>query len=245
MSTKIILDACLNHNGDIRNVNQMILKAKESGADYIKFQMVNSKELNKNWDNYYENLKYYEENELSRYMYYDIIEKCKSVGINCLFTVFSLDSAKKLLDMNQKEVKIASPDADNWELVLFCVLNFERVFVSTGMIDTRNLIRLKQLLRPRDVLFYCISKYPTKPSDIDYDKMALYDGFSDHTETIESAKKAIDLGLQWVERHFTLGKFLPGRDHKLSSTPDEVKELCDHRDYVAKCEAYKRRWTNE
>ena len=39
-TTKIILDACLNHNGDIRNVNQMILKAKESGADYIKFQMI-------------------------------------------------------------------------------------------------------------------------------------------------------------------------------------------------------------
>lgn len=243
--TNIILDACGNHNGDMKMIEKMIKEAKLAGADYIKFQLFNAEELNKDWENYEENYKYYSGIQLDMTMCTRIIQLCNENGIKPLFTAFSMNMARTLHSMGQREVKIASPDADNWELVLFCVLNFERVFVSAGMIDTKNLIRLKQLLRPRDVLFYCISKYPTKPSDIDYDKMALYDGFSDHTETIDSAKKAIDLGLQWVERHFTLGKFLPGRDHKLSSTPDEVKELCDHRDYVAKCEAYKRRWTNE
>lgn len=242
--TNIILDACGNHNGDIKLIEKMIIDAKEIGADYIKFQLFNAEELNKEWENYEINYKYYSKLQLDATMANYIIDLSKKINIKVLFTAFSLNMARALHSLGQKEVKIASPDADNWELILFCIMNFERVFISTGMITTKNLIQLKQLIRPKDILFYCVSKYPTNIKDIDYDKMALYDGFSDHTETIDSAKKAIDLGMQWIERHFTLGKFLPGRDHKLSSTPDEIKELCNHRDYVAKCEAYKRRWTN-
>ena len=242
--TQIILDACGNHNGDLRIIEKMIADAKSCGADYIKFQSFDASELNKNWEDYENNFKYYSQIQLSFYMHQKIIEQCNEVKINPLFTAFSLRMAKMLANLNQTEVKIASPDAENWELINFCLLHFKRVFVSTGMISAKNLIDLKRMLRNTDVLFYCISKYPTQEKDIDYDKMILFDGFSDHTEGIESAKKAISLGIPWIERHFTLGKFLPGRDHKLSSTPDEVKELCDHRDYVAKCEAYKRRWTN-
>lgn len=244
MSTKIILDACLNHNGDLRNAYHMIEKAKESGADYIKFQAINSLELNREWPNYKENFYYYQENELKPKMYAEIVEKCKAVGINLLFTAFTINSAKSLLSLGQKEVKIASPDADNWNLVDYCIKNFDRVFVSTGMIDNKNLVKSRSKLRKQDVLFYCISMYPTPESKVDFDKMVLFDGFSDHTVSIDSAKKAIDLGVEWVERHFTLGKDLPGRDHKLSSTPTEVKELCDHRNYVDKCELFKRRWVN-
>ena len=242
--TNVIVDACGNHNGNMRMIEKMIYYAKESGADYIKFQLFDANELNRDWENYEENYKYFSEIQLDANKVSRIINLANEVGIKVLFTAFSMNMARMLHSLGQKEVKIASPDADNWELILFCVLNFERVFVSAGMIDTKNLIRLKQLFRRNDVLFYCISKYPTKPQDIDYDKMALFDGFSDHTETIDCAKQAIDLGIQWIERHFTLGKFLPGRDHKLSSTPDEIKDLCLHRDYVAKCEAYKGRWTN-
>lgn len=244
LKTKVILDACGNHNGDMEMIEKMIVEAKKTGADYIKFQLFLADELNTEWENYEENHRYYSKLQLDAMATNRIIQIANQNDIKVLFTAFSLNMARMLHGMGQKEVKIASPDADNWELMLFCVLNFDRVFVSTGMIDTKNLIRLKQLLRKTDVLLYCVSKYPTKPSDIDYDKMALYDGFSDHTETIDSAKKAIDLGVSWIERHFTLGKHLPGRDHVLSSTPDEIKELCSHRDYVHKCGQYKVRWTN-
>ena len=34
----IIAEAGVNHNGNINTAKQMILTAKEAGADYIKFQ---------------------------------------------------------------------------------------------------------------------------------------------------------------------------------------------------------------
>jgi sialic acid synthase SpsE len=222
----------------------MIDEAKNCGADYIKFQALSHEELNKEWENYQDNLNYYAQNELKSYMYTTIIEKCKEARINLLFTAFSVKMAKMLVALGQKEVKIASPDADNWDLVEYCLGNFDRVFVSTGMISDSNLIKLRKMLRKQDVLFYCVSMYPTPKDYIKLDKMVLFDGFSDHTNDIGCAKKAIDTGIEWIERHFTLGKYLPGRDHKLSSTPDEVKELCDYRNYVAKCELFKRRWAN-
>ena len=91
-------------------------------------------------------------------------------------------------------------------------------------------------------VLYCISKYPTEYEDIDFDKMQLFDGFSDHTVDLKASKKAIELGVEYIERHFTLGKFLPGKDHFLSSTPDEFKELAKHRNYISNCQTYKRRW---
>ena len=242
MSTKIILDCCLNHNGDIRNIDKMIEDAKECGADYVKFQALDAEELNKEWPDYETNFLYYRANQLKPWMYDHIIGKCKIVGIKPLFTAFSIKMAEMLANLGQKEVKIASPDADNWRLVLYCLNTFDRCFISTGMIGRNKLVTLKKYLRKDDVLLYCVSKYPTPDKDIDFDKMALFDGFSDHTADIECAKKAIDMGVEWIERHFTLGKYLPGRDHMLSSTPDEVKELCDYRNYVAKCKLFKTRW---
>lgn len=38
MAVKIIAEAGVNHNGDIELARQMVLKAKEAGVDYIKFQ---------------------------------------------------------------------------------------------------------------------------------------------------------------------------------------------------------------
>ena len=38
MSVIIIAEAGVNHNGDIRLAKKMIEKAKDAGADYIKFQ---------------------------------------------------------------------------------------------------------------------------------------------------------------------------------------------------------------
>jgi sialic acid synthase SpsE len=105
-------------------------------------------------------------------------------------------------------------------------------------------VKQEQYLRkiPKIKLLYCISKYPTMNEDVDFERMLYYDGFSDHTQGIEASKKAIDNDVSIIERHFTLGKYLPGRDHFLSSTPDEFKELVDYKNYKNKIKQFKTRW---
>jgi N,N'-diacetyllegionaminate synthase len=240
--SKIISDYCCNHLGDKRLIEEGIKQASLAGVDIIKFQSFNADNLNKNWPDYQKSYEYYKSVELSREDHFFIIDKCKEYGIEPLFTAFDLDSANLLHTIGQKKVKIASPDADNWELLETCDRLFDVMFISCGMISNTNLRRLREMYK-RHTLFYCVSKYPTAYDDIDFDKMVLFDGFSDHTEDINAAKKAIEMGIQYIERHFTLGKYLPGKDHKISSTPDEFRKLVEHRDYIKKCKQFKTRWS--
>ena len=131
--------------------------------------------------------------------------------------------------------------ADKDELVDYCLNHFDTVIISSGMID---LERARGLMDRGAKVLYCVSKYPTYIYEIDFDKMQFMDGFSDHTIGIKSAKTAIELGVEYVERHYTLGKFLPGSDHFFSSTPDEFKELVEYCDYLQNCKMYKERWNN-
>jgi sialic acid synthase SpsE len=220
----------------------MIRTAAEIGIDYIKFQSFNADNLNKNWPDYENAYKYYKSVELKDEDYAFIMQKCKEFGIKPLFTIFHTSVVMPLYTMGVKEIKIASPDAGNIELIDKCCSSFNKVIVSTGMSTNAEIRKLRNIF---DVeLLYCISKYPTKYSDIDFDKMQLFDGFSDHTQNLDAAKKAIDLGMEYVERHYTLGKGLPGKDHAISSTPEEFRELVEYRNYIEKCKLYKTRWNN-
>lgn len=236
--TTIIADFCSNHLGNRKIMEQGIRLAAEAGVDYIKFQSFEADKLNKNWPDFENSYQYYKSLELSECDHAFIISKCKEYGIRPLFTAFTLGQAKMLHSFGLPVVKIASPDAENESLIQYCTENFGNVIISCGMVSER---RAHELLKYHTAL-YCVSRYPCPKEDIDYEKMALFDGFSDHTIGITAAKKAVDMGMGYVERHYTLGKYLPGNDHKFSSTPDEFKELIDYRNYKAKINLYKERW---
>lgn len=239
--TKIIADFCSNHLGDRRLMEEGIKRLAEVGVDYVKFQTFNSDRLNKDYPDYEKMYKYYKSVELSRDDHLFIMQNCDKYGIKPLFTAFDVDSAYMIHGIGCREVKIASPDADNWKLLEFCDLHFYHMVISCGMLSPNNLRKLRSLYKQHSFL-YCVSKYPTAFNDIDFEKMMLFDGFSDHTKDIEASKKAIQLGVGVIERHFTLGKDLPGKDHKISSTVDEFAQLVAERDYVASIEKYKNRW---
>jgi len=221
-------------------MEQGIKLLAEAGVDYIKWQSFNAEKLNPAWPDYEKSKEYYRSVELSPSDHTFIISKCKEYGMKPLFTAFSLDKAKMLKELGINIVKIASPDADNEPLMQYCTENFSNMLVSCGMVSNR---KAHEIIKYHTA-FYCVSRYPCPKNEIDFDKMALFDGFSDHTADIECAKKAIDMGMEYIERHFTLGKDLPGNDHKFSSTVSEFKELVDYRNYKAKIPLYKGRWSN-
>lgn len=240
--TKLIGDFCNNHLHNYDMIEEGIKQLAEIGVDYIKFQTFKADNLNKNYPNYNKMYETYKKMELTTDDHLFILDKCKGYGIKPLFTAFDIDAAKLLNDIGVREVKIASPDATNWELIDYCTDVFDNVIISTGMIAAHEYIYLKRNYKEYASFLYCVSKYPTKFEEIDFDRMILFDGFSDHTETIDASIKAINLGVEYVERHFTLGKFLPGKDHKIASTSDEFKKLVDERNYIQACKNYKKRW---
>lgn len=246
--TKIIADACCNHLGVRSLIEYMISMAKEIGIDIIKFQSFQADRLNPCYPDFKRWYQYYKHMELSDDDHVFILETCNKADIEPLFTVFDSERTDFLCKIGMTKVKIASPDANNWGLLTKCLDLFADVYISTGMHSEAEIQNLKDWLKKdpirvkRSKLFYCISKYPTPYNEINFNDMLSYGGFSDHTLGIEAAKKAIDLKVGYIEKHFTLSKDLPGKDHFFSCTLKELSKLVNYRNYIEKCLNYKKRW---
>jgi N,N'-diacetyllegionaminate synthase len=237
--TKIIADACANHLGDRRIIQKMIESASEVGVDFIKFQAFEAMRLNADEDYWVKQFQYYNDVQLKKDDYFFIMDLCKKHSISPMFTVFHVETIPFLKEIGVEIVKIASPDSDNMTLIHKCMNTFDDVIVSTGMSTPSN---KRELLNIGCAVLHCVSRYPAKYEDYDIDNIGLYDGISDHTPDLLLGMKAIDLGVEYFERHFTLGKHLPGKDHLFSSTPDEFKELVEYRNYKTKVKLFKNRW---
>lgn len=233
--------------GDRRIMEAMIKAAASVGVDIIKFQSFKADKLRKDWPDYENAYRYYRQHELSESDHKFIMLKCHENDIEFLTTVFSLETVDFLADeLGLKQVKIASPDANNWELIDKCLEKFEKVFISAGMHKIKeiaDLARYINLKTPREerskaTVFHCVSLYPVRPERVDMamlkiiEKMFGGNGFSDHTITLDASKLAISLGADYIERHFTLSRWLPGNDQHISSTPEEFAELAAWRDKV-------------
>ena len=81
------------------------------------------------------------------------------------------------------------------------------------------------------VCMHCVSSYPAKLSESMLGLIPKLQkilnvpiGFSDHTEGNEASISAAALGVEYLEKHFTLNKNMSGGDHKFSLNPKELKE---------------------
>lgn len=241
--TKIIAEACANHLGDRRIMEAMVKAASSVGVDIIKFQSWKADKLRKDWPDYDNAYQYYKQHELSENDHYWLLAKCKEYNIEFLTTVFDLDTVDFLCYLGIKRVKIASPDANNWPLLDKCLERFDEVIISTGMHGPAEIQDLKTYistgLREKKTSFmHCISTYPATIEEINmrimtYNKCPITTfGFSDHTIGLEAGKLAIALGADYLEKHFTLSRYLPGKDQSLSATPEEFAELVKWRGQV-------------
>lgn len=231
----IIADACNNHLGDMRIIERMI---ELCPADFIKFQLFDPNELSREWRGEYE---YYRLHALSDDMVLRIIRLCDSKNITPMFTLFSRSQIARAKHLGVVWVKIASPNACDLSFVHDVVAEFDEVTISDGMLHEKDK-RCINYVAPNATFLHCISRYPAIWTEEEKNKALSMDGISDHSDNIDTAIWAVRNGL-WVERHYTLGKDLPGKDHKISSTPDEFRKIVAERDYLKNIERYKNRWT--
>lgn len=254
--TKIIAEIGFNYIGDMELCREMVQAAKESGAEYAKFQYFDTKYLKPGpWDTDGRR-EIYEKAQLTDKL--NIVKDiCKDVDINFLCTGFS----KKHMDIlkesdinhdysNTNSVKIPSMESRNHELLKHSFSLFDTVFMSTGTSEwgeiRENLENTcKDFLTSEDghkkklVLMHCVSSYPCLPKHANLPKIRSLKalckiipgldnfqvGFSDHCEGIEVAKMSLEYGVDWIEKHFTIDRNLPGRDNKFSILPDEMYNL--------------------
>jgi N,N'-diacetyllegionaminate synthase len=246
--TIIIAEIGPNHNGSISVAKKLILEAKKSGADYVKFQTYKTEEVlikNLKKANYqinntrnksetqFEMLKKF---ELSYNDFSKLFKFCKKNKIKFLTTAFDLESIDFVNQLNLDFFKIPSGEINNL-LFLRKIGKFnKKIILSTGMSNMKEInyalkILIKSGTKKKNItILHCNSEYPTPFKDANLKaiesmkkKLKVSVGYSDHTLGIEAPIAAVAFGAKIIEKHFTLNKNMKGPDHKVSLEPKEFK----------------------
>ena len=138
-----------------------------------------------------------------------------------------------------EQIKIASCESLNFDLLSACLNTFQRVYISTGGLSSSECLSLIDFIKPHSdkvILLHCVSLYPCEDEDSNVGRMNMLKalsgctvGYSDHTAGTLAPYIAIAKGATVIEKHFTIDNNLPGRDNKNACLPDTLKQICDFR----------------
>lgn len=230
-----------NFLGNLKLAKKLILSAKKNGADAVKFQIWDPKNLKKGpWDKDGRR-ELYEKSFLDKKKYKHLYDYSKKINILCFASVWSIADMKLLKSVSNQVVKIPSPEAYNLDLIKACLKNFKKVIISCGCLnfkELKSIIKLKN--KDKIIALHCVSSYPLKPNECNFQKYNFLKskfknvGYSGHLEGINDAIFAMANDACLIEKHFTLDKKLPGRDNKFSITPQELKKMKNTRDIFEK-----------
>lgn len=232
--TYIVAEAGINHNGDLRIAKKMIKSASKCGVDAIKFQTIFADELFSKYSSPKLNRlvkKWY----LSRQDHLELKNHAKQHNIDFFSTPVGSESANLLISMGIKPIKIASGELTNHQMISEIAKTVTPMIISTGMSTIDEISSVVKLVKNKKcpfILMHCNSSYPTPLEDANLNSIPFLEkkygvpiGYSDHTLGIQACLAAVSLGACIIEKHFTIDKRMKGPDQKLSSDPEEFKNL--------------------
>ena len=249
--TYIIAEIGINHCGNIKIAKKLIDVAKNSGANAVKFQTYiteklvsqNSKLMPYQKKNIKKKISQFEmlkKCELNFDQHLKLLKYCKLKKIDFISTPYDINSAKLLIKLKNKIIKIASTDITNVQLIRYLLSKKKKIILSSGATGIKDLEILFRLIKKKYSiknisLLHCISYYPAPMQLLNLNviknlkyKFKIKVGFSDHSLSLTSGAFAVILGAQIVEKHITLNKNFFGPDHKASLLPKELKSYINN-----------------
>lgn len=246
-----ILEAGVNHEGDLANAIELVREAAKTGADFIKFQTYTAEKLAAQDSPSYWNLR--EESTTSQIElfskfdgftkedYFKLADEAHLVGIGFMTTCFDNDWVDAL-DEILPQYKVASADITNYSLLSHIARKNKPILLSTGAATIKEVQSALEIIRgiskaPISIL-HCVLNYPTPPQNASLNRIkeliSIFPdceiGFSDHTKPTDSAQAlqiAYDFGARVFEKHFTLTPEIAGNDHYHSFTPTDVVSILE------------------
>jgi len=243
MKTKIIAEIASSHNGDIELAKAMIQTAAFCGADIVKFQSWQAKNVHKNDSD----KKRYQKLELSDKDHFVLIEECKKCGVEFLTSCFDIGRIPFLKSLGLKMIKVPSVSLKEPKLLSELGKNFEHLIVSSGMStveEIKNAVKVLLDTAKQFTIMHCVAIYPTSLHKANLEKINWLKkfvnsvGYSDHTLGIEAPIVAMSMGIDFLEKHFTLSRHLPQEmhttavgakaitTHQIACEPNELSEIC-------------------
>lgn len=250
--TQVIAEFCQNHKGDLSILKDMVWSAAEAGASYAKIQSMLADELTfrerfeegleangvirvikRSYKVEYERLKPMDLDDDAHHWF---IEECQRAGIKPLTTVFTRSRIPFVASLPWKEVKVASYDCASLPLLRDLKEHFEHLFISTGSTYDHEIEEVARLLAGHSFsFFHCVTIYPTPLNEMHLarlkylKRLAPSVGFSDHSlvtrDGIKASVVAMMMGIEYVERHYSILPPDQTKDGPVSITPKHLKEL--------------------
>lgn len=234
----VIAEGGVNHNGDIELAKKLIVEAKNSGANAIKFQTFKAERVVtcdapkanyqlKSTNPAESQLDMLKKLELQESDYYKLINLAEKLGIDFISTPYSEEDVDFLESLNVPAYKLASISLVEPSFLQYVATKKKPIILSTGMGNLHEvevaLTTLKAGGISELVLLHCTTNYPTNNFEANVRAMTtMRDGFgclvgySDHTTNNYACLASIALGAAIIEKHFTLDKSLSGPDQSSS-----------------------------
>lgn len=246
--TVVIAEIGVNHNGDLETARNLVLAARDAGADYAKFQTFSADDLategapvaayQEKSARDLSQRDMLRELELSQVDFAELKGFCESSGIGFLTTAHDFASLDFVVGLNLDYIKVPSGDLTNLPFLERIAGDGTPVILSTGMGDLREveaaLLVLENSGLSRDMVtvLQCTSNYPAPLEEVNLRAMvamgqnlSVQVGYSDHTQGTPASIAAVALGATVIEKHLTLDQSMPGPDHSASSTPEEFAHM--------------------
>ncbi len=239
----IIAEAGVNHNGSLDMALQLVDAAITAGADAVKFQKRELKNLypahllnNPNsaeWAFQYM-LPILKQTELSYDDFQQIKDYCEKQGIRFMCTPWDAGSLEFLQNLGQEAYKVASADLVNFLFLEKLIETGKPLILSTGLATLHEIERTVTFLKDRDVSFallHCVSTYPAPFESLNLrfietlQQFEVPIGYSGHERGISIPLVALTMGACIIEKHITLDRTLPGPDHPASLEPQGMRRL--------------------
>lgn len=252
----VIAEIGCTHIGDLQRAKDLANLAKLAGADVVKTQKRNPKESVKEdlWEKPHPNemfaygktyLEHRENLELTIEQHAELKEYCESIGIEYSTSVWDITSAREVISLKPKFIKVPSACNRYKQLLKILFEEFDgQVHISTGMLNAKERFQLELELRDykrRVVIYHCTSGYPVPFSQLHIKEIEVLKkefpqvGYSNHGYGIATEPVAYCLGARWFERHFIDDRMFKHTDAACSLEPQGLSKMV--RDIKAVSEA--------
>ena len=219
--TYVIAEIGVNWEGDISLAEDMMIHAKNSGCNAVKFQAFEEDTVKGHPES-----SRLMKTSVSSENIEDINKLSKSVGIEWFCTPMYVE-AVNLLEPYVKKFKIRVADGR-------LILNNNNTRLFDAVLKTNKEIIISCEISPRKNKYYqhnnikwlyCVPKYPCEFSDLDFSNMNDFDGYSNHCPHFLAPLTAVILGAKIIEVHITSDKSKNFFDNNVSFDYDELENM--------------------
>lgn len=241
----VVAEVGLAHDGSLGLAHKFIDAIADQGADAVKFQTHIAEAEGTSAEQFRVKFSqqdvtradYWRRTAFTGEQWSGLAEHARERNLLFLSTPFSHEAADMLHRIGVGAWKIASGETNNRPLLEHLASHGIPVLLSTGMSDWTEITAAAAWVRARGAplgIFQCTTAYPCPPERIGLNVIAQIQhrfgcpaGLSDHSGKTYAGLAASALGVDMIEVHVTLSRYMFGPDIAASLTLEELRTLIE------------------